>query len=85
MKVCTGEKEETPYTMSKYPNFLAVWIKLDHILFPNGFLVFFFTKKRKSADQRKTFISVCYSSLPQRPPHPLFRPDCRCTQLVTYY
>ena len=45
MKVCTGEKEETPYTMSKYPNFLAVWIKLDHILFPNSFLFFFYKKE----------------------------------------
>ena len=45
MKVCTGEKEETPYTMSKYPNFLAVWIKLDHILFPNSFLFFFLQKR----------------------------------------
>jgi hypothetical protein len=47
------KKEETPYIVPKYPHFLAVWTKLETFYFQ-----IFCLKKRKSADQRKTFISV---------------------------
>jgi len=45
-------KEETPYTVPKYPHFLAVWTKFETFYFQ-----LFCSKKRKSTDQRKTFIS----------------------------
>ena len=47
------KKEETPYIVPKYPHFLAAWNKLETFYFQ-----IFCSKKRKSADQRKTLISV---------------------------
>jgi hypothetical protein len=46
------KKEETPYIVPIYSHFLAVWTKIETFYFQ-----YFVKKKRKSADQRKTFIS----------------------------
>jgi hypothetical protein len=44
--------DPSPYSVPKYPHFLAVWTK-----FENFYFQLFCSKKRKSTDQRKTFIS----------------------------
>jgi hypothetical protein len=47
------KKEETPCTLTLYLQFIAVWTYLDTFS-----PLIFCLKERKSADQRKTFISV---------------------------
>jgi hypothetical protein len=51
------EKEETPYIVPKYHHLLAAWTK-----FETFYLQIFCLKKRKSADQRKIFISAICTS-----------------------
>ena len=54
MKKINKKKTPIGYTVPEYLHFLAVWTNFDILYFQ-----IFGSKKRKSADQMKTFISDC--------------------------